>query len=72
MNRQVILYEGEDGQWVAEIPSLPGCVSQGPSRNEALRNIAEAAALWIETADQLGMKIPVDPGTAEVADLRVA
>jgi predicted RNase H-like HicB family nuclease len=40
--RQVILTPGEDGYWVAEVPSLPGCISQGKTREEALINIKEA------------------------------
>ena len=40
--RQVIIYPGEDGFWVAECPSLPGCVSQGESRERAIINIREA------------------------------
>ena len=40
--RQVIIYPGEDGFWVAECPSLPGCISQGESRESAVTNIREA------------------------------
>ena len=40
--RQVIVYPGEDGFWVVECPSLPGCGSQGQSREEAIVNIREA------------------------------
>lgn len=40
--RQVILYPGEDGYWVAECPSLPGCISQGKTKEEATSNIKEA------------------------------
>jgi len=40
--RQVMLYPGEDGYWVAEVPSLPGCISQGKTREEAVQNIREA------------------------------
>lgn len=45
--RQVKLYPGEDGYWVAECPSLPGCVSQGKTREEASENIREAMRLYI-------------------------
>lgn len=48
--RQVILYPGEDGYWVVEVPSLPGCLSQGRTEEEALANIKEAIELWIEDA----------------------
>ena len=40
--RQVILYPGEDGYWVAECPSLPGCISQGKTKAQAAANIREA------------------------------
>lgn len=39
---QVIIYPGEDGYWVAECPSLPGCISQGKTKEEAIENIREA------------------------------
>lgn len=67
--RQVVLYQDEDGVWIAEVPSLPGCLSDGATRDEALRNVAEAAAVWIEAMKQLGEPIPDDPGTVEVASL---
>jgi predicted RNase H-like HicB family nuclease len=40
--RQIILYPGEDGYWVSECPSLPGCVSQGETKAQAIENIKEA------------------------------
>ncbi len=46
--RQVILYTGEDGYIIAECPSLPGCISQGKNRQEAIENIREAIQLYIE------------------------
>ena len=45
--RQVLIYPGEDGYWVAECPSLPGCVSQGKTREKAVKNIKEAAEGYI-------------------------
>ena len=45
--RQVIIYPGEDGYFVAEVPSLPGCISQGKSKEEALINIREAIRVYI-------------------------
>jgi predicted RNase H-like HicB family nuclease len=45
--RQVVIYPGEDGQWVAECPSLPGCISQGRTREEAVANAREAIAGYI-------------------------
>jgi len=41
-NRYIILYPGEDGFWVAECPSLPGCISQGATHDEAVASIREA------------------------------
>lgn len=46
--RQELLYPGEDSYWVAEVPSLPGCISQGKTREEAIENIKEAITLYIE------------------------
>jgi predicted RNase H-like HicB family nuclease len=46
--RQVIIYPGEDGYWVAECPSLPGCISQGETKEEAISNIKEGIELYIE------------------------
>lgn len=58
--RQVILYPGEDGYWVAECPSLPGCVSQGKTKQEALENIREAIELYIEVLQERGLPVPDD------------
>ena len=60
MTRPVILYPGEDGYVVAEVPSLPGCVSQGKTRDEALANIQEAIALHIEVLQERGEPLPDD------------
>jgi predicted RNase H-like HicB family nuclease len=54
MARRVILYPGDDGYVVAEVPSLPGCVSQGKTRDEALANIQEAIALHVEVLRERG------------------
>lgn len=45
--RQVLIYPGEHYYWVAECPSLPGCISQGHPREEALENIKEAGERYI-------------------------
>ena len=45
--REAIIYPGEDGYWIAECPSLPGCVSQGTSREDAIVNIREAIQGYI-------------------------
>lgn len=58
--RQVIIYPGEDGYWVIECPSLPGCISQGKTKDEALMNIREAIDLYLETLTDKGLPIPAD------------
>lgn len=56
--RAVVLQKGQDGHWVVEVPSLPGCVSQGRTRADAIANIKEAIDGWIETAKANGQHIP--------------
>ena len=58
--RKVLLYSGEDGYFVVEVPSLPGCISQGKTRNEALINIEEAIDLYIEALESRGESISHD------------
>jgi predicted RNase H-like HicB family nuclease len=58
MRYRVLLETDEDGVFVAEVPSLPGCVSQGATRAEALANIKEAIAGYLESLDQHGEPIP--------------
>jgi predicted RNase H-like HicB family nuclease len=58
--RQVILYPGEDGYWVAECPSLPGCVSQGKTKEEAIANIKEAIQGYIEALEEDSLPIPAE------------
>ncbi len=54
MRYTVILQRESDGGYVAVVPSLPGCVSQGDTREEALKNIEEAAELYIEDVQAAG------------------
>ncbi len=56
--RQVIIYPGEDGYWVAECPTLPGCISQGKSREEAVANISEAIRGYIAALEEDGLPVP--------------
>lgn len=58
--RQVLIYPGEDGFWVAECPSLPGCISQGKTRQEALENIKEAIELYVELLEERGFRVDRD------------
>ena len=56
--RQVIIYPGENGFWVAECPSLPGCVSQGESREDAVTNIREAIEGYVLALQDDGLPVP--------------
>ena len=49
--RQVLIYPGEDGYWVAEVPSLPGCLSQGRTREEAIRG-------YVAVLEEDGLPVP--------------
>jgi len=56
--RLALLYKGEDSFWVVEVPSLPGCISQGITREEALQNIREAIDLYIEALINQNLPVP--------------
>jgi len=56
--RQVIIYPGEDGYWVAECPSLPGCISQGRTKEEAIHNIREAIEVYVAALEEDGLPVP--------------
>ena len=56
--RQVVIHAGEDGYWVAECPSLPGCISQGETREQAITNIREAIRGYIAALEEDGLPVP--------------
>ena len=58
--RQVVVYPGEDGYWVAECPSLPGCISQGRTKQEAIVNIKEAIEGYVAALKDDGLPVPED------------
>lgn len=58
--RQIILYPGEDGLWVVECPSLPGCISQGRTKEQAITNIREAIDAYIEALTEDNLPVPED------------
>ncbi len=68
MRLPVVLRPGEDGWVVAECPIIPGCISQGRSRDEALANIQEAIELCLETQQEEGWSFPQ---SYEVVDVNV-
>ena len=56
--RQVVVYPGEDGYWVAECPSLLGCISQGKTKQEAIANIKEAIGGYVASLEEDGLPVP--------------
>lgn len=58
MKYRVIINQDEDGFYVAECPSLPGCISQGISRQKALENIQDAMRAYLESLKEHGDPIP--------------
>ncbi len=58
--RQVVIYPGEDGYYVAECPSLRGCISQGKTREETVQNIREAIDAYISALEEDGLSVPED------------
>ena len=56
--RQAVVFKGEDGQWVAECLSLPGCVSQGRTREEAVSRIREAIRLNNAVLEEDHLPVP--------------
>ena len=67
--RQVVLYRGEDGYWVAECPSLPGCVSQGKTREAALENVKEAIRGYTHALEEDNLAVPPENFEAEIVNL---
>jgi predicted RNase H-like HicB family nuclease len=65
---EIIIYWSEDdGAFLAEVPELPGCMADGATYEEALRNAETVIAEWIETAKSLGREIPVPKGKLSYA-----
>ena len=68
MKYRVLIEQDEDGVYVAEVPSLPGCISQGETREEALENIREAIALYLESLEAHNEPVP-PPITEELVEV---
>jgi predicted RNase H-like HicB family nuclease len=71
ITRQVILHPAEEGGFWVEVPSLPGCFSQGETKAEALENVKEAIALYIEDMTANGEEIPPDTAPITVETVAV-
>jgi predicted RNase H-like HicB family nuclease len=70
MKYRVLIEQDEDGVYVAEVPALPGCISQGQTREGALENIREAIAAYLESLEAHDDPIP-PPITEEVVEFHV-
>ena len=66
MKFNITLDRDEDGMWIAECPSIPGCVSQGHTKDEALSNVQEAIALCLEVRAEKGLPLTVETRQVEV------
>jgi predicted RNase H-like HicB family nuclease len=63
----VTIDRDEDGIWIVECPSIPGCVSQGNTKEEALENIKEAISLCLEVRAEKGYPLTIETRQVEVA-----
>ena len=66
MKFTVTLDRDEDGMWIVECPAIPGCVSQGQTREEAMANIKDAIALCLEVRAEHGMPLTFETSDVEV------
>jgi len=69
MKLRVVVEQGEDGKSVATCPTLPGCVSQGDTRDAALANVQDAIAGYLESLRKHGEPVP-PPITEEVIEVK--
>ncbi len=63
----VTLDRDEDGVWIVQCPAIPGCVSQGGTREEALENIEDAIRLCLEVRAERGLPLTVETRQVEIA-----
>jgi predicted RNase H-like HicB family nuclease len=66
MKFTVTLDRDEDGAWVVECPSIPGCVSQGTTKEQALANIQDAIRLCLEVRAERGLPLTIETHQVEV------
>lgn len=60
--KQIIYWSEEDNRFIVEVPELPGCMADGTTETEALKNAEQVISEWIETARILGREIPQSEG----------
>ena len=63
----VTIDRDEDGVWVVECPAIPGCVSQGTTKEEAVQNVREAIALCLEVRAEHGLPLTIETQQVEVS-----
>ena len=63
----ITLERDEDGIWIAECPAIPGCISQGATRDEAVDNVREAVLGCLEVRAEEGMPLTLETRLVEVA-----
>ena len=70
----VLIYDEEYGGYVADVPRLPGCMSQGKTRDEAMANVAEAIDLYLEclTVEERGILLKSRTAGFELLDIELA
>ena len=68
MKYRIVIEPDEDGAFVAEVPALPGCISQGPTRAEAVENAREAITAYLESLKLHGEPAP-PPITEEIVEV---
>ncbi|HUE97331.1 MAG TPA: type II toxin-antitoxin system HicB family antitoxin [Longimicrobiaceae bacterium] len=68
MKFRLLIHVDEDGVFVAEVPNLPGCVSQGRTREEAVSNAREAIRLYLESLEEHGDPVP-PPLSEEIVEI---
>ena len=67
MKFNVTIDRDEDGVWIVECPAIPGCVTQGATKDEALSNIEEAIRLCLEVRAERGLPLTIETRQVEVA-----
>jgi predicted RNase H-like HicB family nuclease len=66
MKFNVILEQDEDNMWIVECPTIPGCISQGSSKEEALENIKDAITACLEVRAEIGLPLVIEHDQVEV------
>ena len=70
MKYRITIEQDEDGVFIAEVPTLPGCITQGATRSEAIENAKEAISLYLESLEAHGEPIP-PPIWEEIVEVAV-